>query len=356
MKRVFILLFSILLFLASCVPADKIVESNKAPLPANESNRRPFFIPYQVYPLPNYQLSQQNTNCEIIGNFPNSFLSTCLNDLIDNNITYKNFHFFDTKYGLWTDGADKRRYLYIPPNTQINTADPDNWVFPVGTILVKEFAYNGVKVETRVIEKMSSTNGDWRNVVYIWNAQQDDAVANFNGQTNVLGTGHDVPSGQTCINCHAGREDYAMGPEGLQLEHRNLEGLNLDKLELLNLITHKLPRPMIIKGTKKAQKALGYLHGNCSHCHNGNGQWPATVLGDPSILDFKHDSHATGIESEMAYISLFQNLKINLLIPEESNIIQRMNSSAFRMPPVGVKQTDNKGVQEVLDWIYEVSE
>ena len=37
------------------------------------------------------------------------------------------------RYPLWSDGAEKQRYLSLPPGTQIDTSNMDDWKFPVGT-------------------------------------------------------------------------------------------------------------------------------------------------------------------------------------------------------------------------------
>ena len=50
------------------------------------------------------------------------------------------FRRYEPRFPLWSDGAEKRRFLYLPRASKINNSDMDNWVFPVGTILVKEFA------------------------------------------------------------------------------------------------------------------------------------------------------------------------------------------------------------------------
>src|SRR5262245_7866666 len=42
------------------------------------------------------------------------------------------------RFQLWSDGAEKRRWLWLPPGTRIDTSDMDSWVFPVGTKLWKE--------------------------------------------------------------------------------------------------------------------------------------------------------------------------------------------------------------------------
>ena len=40
---------------------------------------------------------------------------------------------YDPGLHLWTDGATKRRFIYLPPGTQIDTSDMDEWTFPVST-------------------------------------------------------------------------------------------------------------------------------------------------------------------------------------------------------------------------------
>ena len=47
--------------------------------------------------------------------------------------------FFAPRYALWTDGAAKERYIYLPPGTSIDTTDPDQWIFPEGTMIWKNF-------------------------------------------------------------------------------------------------------------------------------------------------------------------------------------------------------------------------
>src|SRR5688500_10928292 len=57
------------------------------------------------------------------------------------------------RFELWADTAAKRRWIYLPPGTQIDTSDMDYWKFPVGTKLWKEFTRDNVRVETRYIVK-----------------------------------------------------------------------------------------------------------------------------------------------------------------------------------------------------------
>jgi len=60
---------------------------------------------------------------------------------------------------LWSDGAAKSRWVYLPEAAKIDVSDIDSWQFPVGTIFWKEFAWAGRRVETRMIWK--PTDSSW---------------------------------------------------------------------------------------------------------------------------------------------------------------------------------------------------
>ena len=77
---------------------------------------------------------------------------------------------------LWSDGAEKQRYLALPPSTQIDTSDMDAWKFPVGTKAFKEFRFDGKLVETRLVWKQSEPTGSSR--TYIWDDAQTNAPLN----------------------------------------------------------------------------------------------------------------------------------------------------------------------------------
>lgn len=61
-------------------------------------------------------------------------------------------------FTLYSDGASKARFISLPAGGQIDTSDLDNWVFPVGTKIWKEFSVGGVRVETRLAWK---TDTQW---------------------------------------------------------------------------------------------------------------------------------------------------------------------------------------------------
>ena len=79
---------------------------------------------------------------------------------------------FSPQYPLWSDGAEKRRWIRLPPGTRIDARNPDRWVFPVGTRLWKEFSL-GRRLETRMLERPRE---GWRFAPYVWTEDGTAAV------------------------------------------------------------------------------------------------------------------------------------------------------------------------------------
>ena len=72
-------------------------------------------------------------------------------------------------YPLWSDGADKRRWIGLPAGSVIDASDPNEWVFPVGTRLWKEFSLQGTAGRDPPVAEGQLANF-WVNAVYVWNA------------------------------------------------------------------------------------------------------------------------------------------------------------------------------------------
>jgi hypothetical protein len=124
---------------------------------------------------------------------------------------------FEPQHPLWTDGADKRRWLSLPKGTSIDASDPDQWRFPPGTRLWKEFGFGGKPAETRYIEH--GRDGKWRFAAYVWNEAGTEAtLAPRRGTVvNAPHGQHDVPSRSDCIACHGSAPAPVLGANALQL-------------------------------------------------------------------------------------------------------------------------------------------
>ena len=195
---------------------------------------------------------------------------------------------FTPQYPLWSDGARKSRWISLPRGTSIDAADPDAWFFPVGTRLWKEFAYER-RVETRYIEL---TADGWVFATYRWLEDESDAVlAPKFGQRAVYeladGVPYDLPARTDCRACHEGNVSRVLGFSALQLSAArdpgapHAEPLRPGDVDLARLVAQGkvkgLPgdlvalAPEVPARSATERSALGYLHGNCSSCHNARG-------------------------------------------------------------------------------------
>jgi len=177
---------------------------------------------------------------------------------------------FTPTYALWADGADKERFVYLPPGTRIDTSVADSWRYPVGTKLWKSFGVDGKRIETRLLEKRES---GWFMMAYLWRESADDADAVPDGRVDARGTSHDVPNEDMCRSCHGTGHDGVLGFSAVQLAGAEA-GLSLDDLNQSGRLSASV-QARELPGDATARAALGYLHANCGSCHR-----PGTAVFD----------------------------------------------------------------------------
>jgi hypothetical protein len=265
---------------------------------------------------------------------------------------------YGVRFPLWADGATKTRHLWLPPGTTIDTSDPDAWVFPVGTRVWKEFRVDGVLVETRFMQKLGQAQ--WERVAYAWRDDGSDADAARDGATDALGTAHDIPSVSDCNNCHRGSADNLLGVSAIQLA----TGETSEPLAAL-ANTGRLSVPLAehpsVPGTPLEQAVLGYLHGNCGHCHS-----EYHPLANLRTIRFRlplgvidaADAPAltTLVGSPMHHTIDETTLGIVPGDPESSQMWRRMQhrGDGNEMPPLGTETVDTDAVALVRAWIAEL--
>jgi hypothetical protein len=260
---------------------------------------------------------------------------------------------YRVRFELWSDGAEKQRWLLLPTGTQIDTSDPDRWVFPVGTRAWKEFRSGGIGVETRFLHKVAPDR--WENVAYVWRADGSEADARPDGAMDALGTTHDVPDLGGCFDCHRGT-DGLNGVSAIQLATGEADDL-LSRLETAGLLTDAIdPRPSI-PGSALEQSALGYLHANCGHCHNEVHPLGAIrVLRMRVPLGLTDPLSAPSLRStagaEMHHLIDGTTIGIVPGDPLASQVYARMlHRDAYQMPPRGTEQVDPTGSELVRTWL-----
>ena len=261
---------------------------------------------------------------------------------------------FTPRFGSWSDGATKRRWIYLPPRTQIDTRDPDAWRFPVGTKLWKELARDGVRIETRMLYKHGPAPDAWTPIAYVW-SDDGDARARPDGVVNARNTGHDVPSAAACAGCHGGTPSGVLGFSAIQLPRRGADGeVDLERLASARLVTRAVPSNEL-PGDATTQAALGYLHANCSHCHNQVRplrSGPRCFDPERSFSFLLRTDELAGQGATAAYRTA-RGVVISPGHPDRSEILERMQSRDPRsgMPALGSAVVDEAGVQLIRTWI-----
>ena len=260
-------------------------------------------------------------------------------------------------FELWADGADKRRYLRLPPGEVIDTSDMDAWHFPVGTQVWKEFSLGGRKLETRLIEKTGPADSDWASIAYVWREDEEDAEAALSGYLDVRGSDHDAPAASECIACHGGRASFALGVSAVQLSETAAPGeADLARLGELGLVSDMPGAPLAIPGDQTERAALGYLHANCSHCHNQSrppaGVAPSCMDPDNSMDLFLSVADLASVEDTATYRTVVGH-QIRPGHPGDSELIDRAGTRAmfYRMPPLGSESVDDAGIAILERWI-----
>jgi hypothetical protein len=266
---------------------------------------------------------------------------------------------YEVNSPLWSDGAYKTRGMRLPtvaadagpgvgkihvkdcvtnpaeccvvdPNTLMGCLPPyddGKWVFPVGTVMVKNFMFpdtsrpSGYKlVETRLfvhLEQPQTLEGvqtEWVGYGYQWDDAQTDATiigtlvegsdtdvsANFNVVPTMGATTQSItwkyPSRNDCITCHTAitpsttpSGGYTLGPETIQMNRvATGDTMNqIDKFAAMGMFETPPTKPYLAalvapypgqSGSPPptatlTERARSYLHANCSFCHRPDGIW-----------------------------------------------------------------------------------
>lgn len=271
---------------------------------------------------------------------------------------------YDPGIHLWSDGAEKSRWISLPPNTRIDTTDMDEWTFPSGTKLWKEFRLAGKPVETRFMWKRAP--GDWFRTTYRWSVDGSSATEVVDGVLQVWGTTYEIPPQSACATCHAGRIDNVLGYEVVGLASSAASGFELATLVREGRLTSPPLQAPVIPGNATERAALGWLHANCGNaCHNAS---PSSFAGTTGLwMRLSSRSMATvavtdTFRTAVNVASNFQPfpdagfLRIKARDIARSAIPFRVGTrddqgQGFQMPPLATHLIDTQGLQMIEAWV-----
>jgi uncharacterized repeat protein (TIGR03806 family) len=287
---------------------------------------------------------------------------------------------YDLNTALFSDYAEKLRFVWMPPGTSARYDAEGPFDLPVGTALVKTFAYPretgaGLRLlETRLLVRRDA---GWEARPYVWDEAQTEATLNVAGAAIPMRLGHGgdmheftylVPNANQCKGCHVVGD--AIEPIGPRARHLNREydyaGGRANQIERWREVgyltgapqdvTTQVPRLARFDDPESGDleaRARAWLEVNCAHCHAPGG--PAATTG----LDLRvaqTESYARGVckpPVAAGHASGGRQYDIVPGAPDASILVYRIESvePAVMMPELGRRLVHREGVALVREWI-----
>lgn len=333
--------------------------------------------------------------------FPQKLSQTGLFASTKDHIPAKGLIPYSVNAALWSDGAEKERFLAIPGEGQIEfdvviypekpPTAPPGWRFPDGTCLVKTFSLemepgnpqSKRRLETRVLQHHRMPGNDdeygnqvWYGYTYVWNDEQTDAdlleaqgltrtyeIKDPKADGGIRKQEWRFPSRGECTLCHTMASRYQLGVNTLQMnkdhDYSGVIANQLATLEHLGVFKEKLPKkpeelPRLVDYHDKAQdinlRARAYLHANCSHCHRiwGGGNADFLILANLPLKDTK----ALDAKPQQGDLGIADARIIAPGEPARSLFVTRMKKLGLgRMPHVASNVVDEEGAKLMEEWI-----
>ena len=289
---------------------------------------------------------------------------------------------YEVSAKLFSDYAIKSRFVVLPKGEQILYQSNEEFIYPVGSTLIKSFYYptdirypekNIRLMETRLL---INTPEGWIGYPYVWNKTQTEAfleiagerldVSFINNQGNKESFNYSVPNFNQCKGCHVNQNKMKpIGTKARLLNHdyEYPEGSmnQLKKWSILDMINN-LPEISTISHTPNyndpndgtlEERARGWIDINCAHCHRLGA--PGETSGLFLNIEEKNKTRLGIYKPPVAAGRATGNLKYTISpgSPEKSIMIKRMLSKdpGIMMPELGRKLVHKEGVELVSQWI-----
>jgi uncharacterized repeat protein (TIGR03806 family) len=283
---------------------------------------------------------------------------------------------YDLVNPLFSDHASKHRYVFIPGGQKADYRDGEVFDFPVGTVLVKTFAFAPDMRAPDVDERYRETRllirqeAGWAAYPYVWNEDQTEAVYRPAGDWleldfidpagETVSVDYRVPNQNQCKTCHQlGDAIEPIGPKARNLNHTGPHGANQiadwAQRGLLDGVPGEAPDVADISDASLSvsDRARAYLDINCAHCHRAEGSASNSGL----FLGYEvSDRTALGIGKHPTAAGRGSGDAIHVIAPgdpDRSILTYRMASTeaGVAMPELGRAVVDTDGVALVRSWI-----
>jgi parallel beta-helix repeat protein len=288
---------------------------------------------------------------------------------------------YDMNTPLFTDYAQKYRFVFVPEGAKAAYRATEAFDFPVGTIIAKTFTIQADLrddtsaqdiIETRLMMRRSD---GWVALPYIWNSDKSDAVLTVTGGTQPVSwidkdglprnTDYVIPNTNKCANCHGEDGMLPLGPTARSLNkefaYDSGTANQLDHWTAQNILsgaptdTASIPSIPLWEDTSANldDRARGYLDVNCAHCHTPGGAGDTSGLlleyfrpFGPPVGECKRPVASGGGSGDLDFDIVPGN-------SAESIMVFRMDSNEIevRMPEIGRSIIHPEGVDLIAEWI-----
>lgn len=274
---------------------------------------------------------------------------------------------YTLKTPLFSDYAEKQRFIYLPTGAKITVDEAGHYAFPVGTALVKSFGYPDATGKLKIIETrllLHRADG-WVALPYVWRADGSDADLRVGGTRvpahfmtpsgRAMDISYSVPNKNQCKECH-GKAGQVV-PIGPRVGNLVIDG-DANKARFATALAVKpaaitWPKWDDPKSGSLDERARAYLDVNCSHCHNPQGS-----ASNSGLFLGREITNATAMGIGKRPVAAGRgagdhDFVIDPGYPEKSIMIYRMKSTepGIAMPELGRSTVHEEGVTLLEEWI-----
>ena len=298
---------------------------------------------------------------------------------------------------LFTDYAQKYRFVFVPEGKQAAYNSRNTLDFPVGTIIAKtftmphDFLNDGAGEEIIETRLLIHRKEGWKALPFIWREDRGDADLALAGGTRAVSwihsdgsnrsTNYVIPDANSCKTCHSTVRSESgsgvnqetvlipIGPKARFLNRDNrYEGESVNQLAYMAQqgVLAGLPDDLDSIDTVPdwedtaadlQNRAKGYLDANCAHCHSPGGFASNSGL----FMEYWREVDTSyGIcKTPVAAGAGSGGLRFDI-VPgnaDQSITSYRMDSNQpdVRMPEIGRTLIHDEGVALVREWINSLS-
>ncbi len=301
---------------------------------------------------------------------------------IANKVLAEDLVYYEVNTPYWVDGTHKKRWIWLPPGTQIVPNDSIGWEYPEGTVIAKNFYLDTIigdpaseiLIETRLNIKRAAR---WRYITFEWRLDQTDAnLVAKSGIRDVFfrrwANGNQVlfrwkyPNTGMCTNCHD-----PFGAIGINGPNMNLTSpLDGTKNQLQDLADRGVFSVNLLAANPTLHKwvdlddpeaslevkSRSWFAMNCGYCHRDDN----SPGGAHSFTYWKKDKEANYLDLPAYAFAEFPKLIVPGA-PDSSYFLKRMTSrktfntyNGTQMPPELTYIVDSAAVKVISDWICEL--